>query len=154
MVMAQRDVREWAVSAKRASRSLGARAQLAMERAQQLSSASLALRAAAEAARTRSRQAKAPLRYLGLNAGRALAGFKIEGVVRGQHVRAHWSGSRLDCDEMLRDQALFLVDMGEELVYADPPRRLRATLEGQPVAVALTLMRACDRVVAFEFDLP
>jgi hypothetical protein len=29
-----------------------------------------------------------------------------------------------------------------------------AMLSGRPVAVALTLLRACDRVIAFEFDLP
>jgi hypothetical protein len=103
---------------------------------------------------TQSHQARSARGFHGAAAVRTLAGFTVEGVVDGQRVCARWSANRLECDESLRDRALFLVDLGEELVYADPPRRLTATLEGPPVAVALTLLRACDRVIAFEFDLP
>jgi hypothetical protein len=42
--------------------------------------------------------------------------------------------------------ARLLVDLEEEFVYDDPPRCFLATLEGPPIAVALTLIRACDRV--------
>jgi hypothetical protein len=75
-------------------------------------------------------------------------------VVDGEQVAARMHAGQLDCDESLRDRALFLVNLREELVYSNPPRRFEATLDGRPVAVALTLLRACDRVVAFEFDLP
>jgi hypothetical protein len=79
--------------------------------------------------------------------------FTVEGVVDGRPVSARWSDGRLHCDEPLRERALFLVDLGEELVYTDPPRRFAATLTGRPVAIALTLLRACDRVTAFQVDL-
>jgi hypothetical protein len=82
-----------------------------------------------------------------------LVDFTIEGVVEGRAVCAHWSHGRLRCDERLRARALVLVDLGEELIYTDPPRRFAATLEGRPVAIALTLLRACDRVTAFQIDL-
>ena len=83
-----------------------------------------------------------------------LLGFRVEGVIDGEQVAAHLHDGQLECDEPLRDRALFLVDLREELVYSCPPRRFEATLDGRPVAVALTLLRACDRVVALEFDLP
>ena len=79
--------------------------------------------------------------------------FTVEGVVDGRPVSAHWSGARLRCDEPLRQRALLLIHLGEELIYTDPPRRFAATLDGRPVAIALTLMRACDRVTAFQVDL-
>jgi hypothetical protein len=83
-----------------------------------------------------------------------LVGFRVEGVIDGEQVAAHLRDGQLECDESLRDRALFLVDLKEELVYSNPPRRFEATLDGPPVVVALTLLRACDRAVAFEFDLP
>jgi hypothetical protein len=70
----------------------------------------------------------------------------IQGLVDGQEVSAAWSGGRLACDERLRTRALLLVDLEEKFVYDDPPRCFLATLEGPPIAVALTLIRACDRV--------
>jgi hypothetical protein len=82
-----------------------------------------------------------------------LLDFTVEGLVDGRAVSARWSRGRLRCNERLRQRALLLVDLGEELIYTDPPRRFAATLEGMPVAIALTLLRACDRVTAFQIDL-
>jgi hypothetical protein len=75
-----------------------------------------------------------------------MARFEIEGLLDGREVRAVWSGGRLACDETLLARALLLVDLEEEFVYDDPPRCFVATVEGPPIAVALTLIRACDRV--------
>ena len=148
------DVQRQAAAAKRISMVLKGRRQLAVERARMLSSTAFVLRAAAEAQRQRYQSDQAARHPAGPSMARELLGFTVEGVVDGQAVAAHLADGLLDCDELLRDRALFLVDLGEELIYADPPRRFEATLSGRPVAVALTLLRACDRVVAFEFDLP
>jgi hypothetical protein len=148
------DLRRQAAAAVRVSMVLRGRQQLAVERARVLSSTAFVLRAAAKAQRDRYLSDQAPRNPGGSSATRELVGFAVEGVVDGQPVSAHLTNGLLDCDELLRDRALFLVDLGEELIYADPPRRFEATLSGRPVAVALTLLRACDRVVAFEFDLP
>jgi len=78
--------------------------------------------------------------------GESVSRFMIQGLVDGQEVSAAWSGGRLACDERLRTRALLLVDLEEKFVYDDPPRCFLATLEGPPIAVALTLIRACDRV--------
>jgi hypothetical protein len=72
--------------------------------------------------------------------------FVIEGLLDSRPVSAAWAGGRLTCDEDLRARALLLVDLEETFVYDDPPRVFIATLDGPPVAVALTLIRACDRV--------
>jgi hypothetical protein len=148
------DVRRQAADAVRVSMVLRDRRQLAVERARMLSSTAFVLRAAAEAQRQRFLSDRAARHRPAPGATRELVGFSVEGVVDGERVSARFADGLLDCDEQLRDRALFLVDLGEELVYADPPRRFDATLDGRPVAVALTLLRACDRVVAFEFDLP
>jgi len=148
------DVRRQAADAVRVSMVLRDRRQLAVERARMLSSTAFVLRAAAEAQRQRYQSDRAARHRPAPAAARELVGFSVEGMIDGERVAAHFAGGLLDCDELLRDRALFLVDLGEELIYADPPRRFEATLSGRPVAVALTLLRACDRVVAFEFDLP
>ncbi len=148
------DVRRQAAAAVHVSMILSDRWQLAVKRARTLSSTAFVLRAAAEAQRQRYQTDRAARHPDGLSPTRELLGFTVEGMVDGQAVSAHLANGLLDCDELLRDRALFLVDLGEELIYTDPPRRFVATLSGRPVAVALTLLRACDRVVAFEFDLP
>jgi hypothetical protein len=148
------DMQRQAAAAVRVSMVLRGRQQLAVERARMLSSTAFVLRAAAEAQRDRYLSDQAARHPGGSGATRELVGFSVEGMVDGERVSARFAHGLLDCDEPLRDRALFLVDFGEELVYADPPRRFEATLSGRPVAVALTLLRACDRVMAFEFDLP
>jgi hypothetical protein len=67
-------------------------------------------------------------------------------MVDGEAVGASWADGRLACDELLRSRALLLVDLEEEFVYSDPPRCFIASLDGPPIAVALTMIRACDRV--------
>jgi hypothetical protein len=107
--------------------------------------------------------ARACLRIRRLNArrtpqaaasGRGLTGFRVEGTIDGHPVSASWRNGRLGCDPALHDRALFLIDMGERLTYRDPPRQFAATLDGPPIAIALTLLRACDRITSFETDLP
>ena len=80
--------------------------------------------------------------------------FAVEGMIDGQVVRACWADGRLACDQLLRSRAALLVDLGEEFVPADPPRRFLASLQAPPMAVALTLVRACDSVAAIELDAP
>ena len=148
-------LREQATAMIHASMLLEARRQLAMDNAQSLTSTALVLRSTAAAVRQHAHEARSTRVAAQRPAqARELVGFTVEGVVDGQQVAAHLKDGRLECDELLRDRALFLVDFGEELVYSKPQRRFKATLSGRPVAVALTLLRACDRVVALEFDLP
>src|SRR5215217_6003161 len=45
------------------------------------------------------------------------------------------------------------VDLGAEFSSDDPPRRYCASLQAPPVAVLLTLIRACDRITVMEVDL-
>jgi hypothetical protein len=78
--------------------------------------------------------------------GPAVGRFTVEGLVDGEAVRASWADGRLACDELLRSRALLLVDLEEEFLYSDPPRCFIASLDGPPIAVALTMIRACDRV--------
>jgi hypothetical protein len=82
-----------------------------------------------------------------------LAWFAIEGVIDDRVVRAAWVAGRLTCDQQLRSRARSLVDLGAEFVSDDPPRRFLASLQAPPVAVLLTLIRACDRVTVMEMDL-
>jgi hypothetical protein len=82
------------------------------------------------------------------------AWFAVEGVLDGQVVRACWAQGQLTCDRALRERAMLLVDLGDELTTDDPPRRFVASLQAPAIAVALTLMRACDRVLAVTLDAP
>jgi hypothetical protein len=85
-------------------------------------------------------------RRTGDRAAPAVGRFLVEGVVDGEEVSASWVAGRLACDDLLRARALLLVDLEEEFVYSDPPRCFIASLAGPPIAVALTMIRACDRV--------
>jgi hypothetical protein len=80
--------------------------------------------------------------------------FEVNGLIDGQPVGATWSRGRLVCDPALWDRAQLLVDLHE--VFSDEAGRpcYVASLEGPDVAVALTLLRACDRVVGFSFAIP
>jgi hypothetical protein len=76
----------------------------------------------------------------------SLDGFRVQGLIDGQPVAATLTRGRLICDPALRARADLLVDLQE--VFSDEEGRPRyvASLEGPEVAVALTLLRACDRV--------
>jgi hypothetical protein len=82
-----------------------------------------------------------------------LAWFGVEGMIEEQVVRAVWSDGQLTCDRLLGSRAQMLVDLGVELRADDPPRRFAASLQAPPVAVLLTLTRACDLATMIEVDL-
>jgi hypothetical protein len=80
--------------------------------------------------------------------------FQVQGLIDGQPVAATLTRGRLICDPALRARADLLVDLQE--VFSDEEGRPRyvASLEGPDVAVALTLLRACDRVAGLSFAIP
>lgn len=82
-----------------------------------------------------------------------LAWFGIQGVIDEQVVRAVWTDGRLSCDRILGARARLLVDLGAEFRSDDPPRRYQASLQAPPVAILLTLIRACDLATVMEVDL-
>jgi hypothetical protein len=82
-----------------------------------------------------------------------LAWFGVEGVIGDQVVRAFWADGRLVCDRLLEARARLLVDLHAEFRSDDPPRRYLANLQAPPVAVLLTLIRACDLATVIEVDL-
>jgi hypothetical protein len=82
-----------------------------------------------------------------------LAWFAVEGVIDEQVVRAIWAEGRLSCDQQLVARARLLVDLGAEFHSDDPPRRYQASLQAPPIAVLLTLIRACDLATVMDVDL-
>ena len=82
-----------------------------------------------------------------------LAWFAVQGVIDQQIVRAVWTEGRLCCDRLLGARARLLVDLGAEFRSDHPPRRYHASLQAPPVAVLLTLIRACDLTTVLEVDL-
>ena len=84
----------------------------------------------------------------------SLDGFQVQGLIDGQPVGATLTRGRLICDPALRARAELLVDLQE--VFSDEEGRPRhvASLAGPDVAVALTLLRACDRVTGFSLFIP
>lgn len=91
-------------------------------------------------------------RRQGLEVG-PLAWFAVQGVIDQQVVRAVWADGRLCCDRLLGARARLLVDLGAQFRSDDPPRRYHASLQAPPVAVLLTLIRACDQATVLEVDL-
>ena len=90
----------------------------------------------------------------GLDGTSSLDGFQVQGLIDGQPVGATLTCGRLVCDPALRARAELLVDLHE--VFSDEAGRPRyvASLTGPDVAVALTLLRACDRVAGFSLVIP
>jgi hypothetical protein len=82
-----------------------------------------------------------------------LAWLAVQGVIDQQVVRAVWTEGRLCCDRLLGARARLLVDLGAEFRSDDPPRRYHASLQAPPIAVLLTLIRACDLTTVLEVDL-
>jgi hypothetical protein len=82
-----------------------------------------------------------------------LAWFAVQGEIDQQVVRAVWADGQLTCDRLLDARARLLVDLGEEFRSDDPPRRYHASVQAPPVAVLLTLIRACDLTTVLEVDL-
>ena len=83
-----------------------------------------------------------------------LDGFQVQGLIDGQPVGATVTGGRLLCDPPLRARAELLVDLQEVFSDAEGRPRYVASLEGPEVAVALTLLRACDRVAGLSLSIP
>jgi hypothetical protein len=54
---------------------------------------------------------------------------------------------------LVRQRVRLLVELGVEFSSDDPRRRYHASLQAPPVAVLLTLIRACDPTTALEVDL-
>ena len=81
------------------------------------------------------------------------AWFAVQGVIDQEVVRAVWTEGRLCCDRLLADRARLVVDLGAEFRSDDPPRRYHASLQAPPIAVLLTLIRACDLTTVLEVDL-
>jgi hypothetical protein len=77
----------------------------------------------------------------------------VEGIIGEQVVRAVWTDGQLTCDPLLGTRARLLVDLGAEFRLEDPPRRFLASLQAPPIAVLLTLIRACDLATVIEVDL-
>jgi hypothetical protein len=102
--------------------------------------------------RRRARQRVEAARHQGRAVG-PLAWFAVEGVIDEHVVRAVWADGHLTCDRLLRSRARLLVDLGAEFGCDDPPRRFHASLQAPPVAVLLTLIRACDLTTVIELDL-
>jgi hypothetical protein len=73
-------------------------------------------------------------------------------VIDRQVVRAIWTDERLTCDRLLGARARLLVDLAAEFRSDDPPRRYQASLQAPPVAVLLTLIRACDLTTVMDVD--
>jgi hypothetical protein len=82
-----------------------------------------------------------------------LAWFAVQGIIDEQVVRAVWTDGQLTCDRPLRCRAKLLVDLGAQFDCDDPPRRFLASLQAPPIAVLLTLIRACDLATMIEVDL-
>jgi hypothetical protein len=82
-----------------------------------------------------------------------LAWFAVQGEIDEQVVRAVWADGQLCCDRLLEARARLLVDRDVEFRSNDPPRRYHASLQAPPVAVLLTLIRACDLTTVLEVDL-
>jgi hypothetical protein len=83
-----------------------------------------------------------------------LTWFVVHGLIDGRPVRGSWAGGQLRCHPLLEGRARLLVDLEESFVFEDPPRCLAASLEHPPVAIALTLIRACDRPLALDLSWP
>jgi hypothetical protein len=81
-----------------------------------------------------------------------LAWFAVEGLIGEQVVRAVWTDGQLSCDRLLASRARLLVDLGVEFSCQDPPHRFLASLQAPPVAVLLTVMRACDLATVIDID--
>jgi hypothetical protein len=98
------------------------------------------------------RQRVARQRRQGRHVG-PLAWFAVQGVIDEQVVRAVWTDGQLTCDRLLGARARQLVDLGARFTWDDPPRWFVASLQAPPLAVLLTLIRACDLATVIEVDV-
>lgn len=78
--------------------------------------------------------------------------FRLEGVVAGQPVEAHWSDAGLVVSEELLTRADLVVRLGEQFAHPDGST-ISASLTDGPLRALLTVMRACDVVHFASIDL-
>jgi hypothetical protein len=80
-----------------------------------------------------------------------MAWFTVRGFVDGRLTSAHWWPGRLDCDQDVLQRMQVVVGMGECFIPPwEPGASIRASLDGPPVAVLLTLMRAFSSVTSVD----
>jgi hypothetical protein len=139
--------RQYAQRARAASTALRQRCSVAVERSLTLWEQALDAQYACQASAAR-RHAAAT------RSDGALDAFGVEGLLDGQPVAAAWSRGRLACDPALRARAELLVDLGEVFFDDQGQPRYQASLNGPALAVALTLVRACDRVTTLALGVP
>jgi hypothetical protein len=85
--------------------------------------------------------------------GGPLAWFAIQEVIDHQVVWAVWTdGVCAVTGCWVRGPGCWST-WGAEFCSDDPPRRYQASLQAPPVAVLLTLIRACDQAAVMEADL-
>jgi len=79
------------------------------------------------------------------------AWFTVRGFVDGRLTSAHWGPGRLDCDQDVLQRMQVVVGMGECFIPPwEPGASIPASLDGPPVSVLLTLMRAFSRVTSVD----
>ncbi|HKH04234.1 MAG TPA: hypothetical protein VKA65_03645 [Acidimicrobiales bacterium] len=79
----------------------------------------------------------------------AFAGFTITGVIDGDTVEARWIPPvGLVCSPAWRRRAEVVVALGDTFDAGHTSPSIAATLDDDPTAVALTLLRALDRVTS------
>ena len=79
----------------------------------------------------------------------AFAGFTITGVIDGDPVEARWiEPVGLVCSPAWRRRAEVVVALGDTFDAGHGTPVIAATLDHDPTAVALTLLRACDRITS------
>jgi hypothetical protein len=74
-------------------------------------------------------------------------------VLDDEVVRAVWADRQLCCDRLLESRARLLVDLGAEFGCEEASPCYQVSLQAPPVAVLLTLIRACDPATVIEADL-
>ena len=79
--------------------------------------------------------------------------FHLVGTVDRQTVQATCDGRNLRCDQELWHRAQVVAALGDEFRDTTSGRRLQACTEGPPLAIMLTLMRACDTIVGAEIGV-
>jgi hypothetical protein len=77
--------------------------------------------------------------------------FTVRGIVDGYPTIARWRPDHLDCDHEVLQRVQVIVAMGEEFRPADGPGpAIAASIEGPPLAVLLTVMRAFTRITSID----
>jgi hypothetical protein len=126
---------------------LSSTASLLLDVAAELRSKAAELRIAAS--QTRFRQTPATPRAECVDESRAW--FTVRGIVDGRPTTARWSPGKLDCGEHLMQRAQVVVAMGEHFAPPwSPATSVLASLDGPPVIVLLTVMRAFSRVTSID----